>query len=365
MTILLNPGPVLLSERVRHALLKPDLCHREPEFSELQNGIKNKLLDVYQLAHEEWAAVLLTGSGTAGMEAMLTSLVPRGRRILIIENGTYGERLGKIARSHNIDYITLRHDWGETIDPGRLENALRDQTTLAYVAVVHHETTTGLLNDIESLAVLCKKYGNIPILLDAISSFGAEEIKFADWNIAACTASTNKCLHGSPGAAFTLVRRTTMAQMPEAPPQTFYLDLGANLAAQDTGDSLFTPSVHVFYALDEALDELSDRGGWRGRRRQYRTLMNIVRSGLQHLGLTLWLAEEDCSCVLNAFHLPDGLTYNTLHDQLKSAGFVIYAGQGNLEKSIFRISCMGKITSADMKRFVDEMEKIVPAGHRR
>ena len=359
MTILLNPGPVVLSERVRQALLKPDLCHREQEFISLQNKIRNDLLDVYQLPADQWASIVFTGSGTSAMEAMMTSLVPVHGKILIIENGIYGERLARIAKLHEIDHVILHHVWGEEIDLERLEGELQYHEELTHVAVVHHETTTGRLNNIDVIADLCRRHSTTPILLDGVSSFGAEEIKFKEWNIAACAATPNKCLHGVPGISYVIVDRKALSQMAPTPARTLYLDLFNYLKSQDANSTPFTQSIQTFYALAEALDELNDAGGWSKRQQHYWKLMNIVRSGLQKLNIRPYYDKKDCACVLNAFHLPDGFSYEELHDKLKAAGFVIYAGQGGFAKSLFRISCMGDIKESDMERFVEEMGKIV------
>ncbi|HIF50347.1 MAG TPA: 2-aminoethylphosphonate aminotransferase [Thiotrichaceae bacterium] len=359
MVILLNPGPVVLSERVRKALGKPDLCHREQEFIDLQNKIKTDLLDVYQLPADKWASIVFTGSGTSAMEAMMTSLIPSHGKVLIIENGIYGERLTKIANMHNIEHVVLHHEWGEEIDLEKLEGELRYHEELSHVAVVHHETTTGRLNNIDVISELCKKYRNVPILLDGVSSFAAEEIKFEEWNIAACAATANKCCHAVPGTSFVIANREAMQQMSATPARTLYLDLVTYLNAQDNNGTPFTQSVQTFYALAEALDELKDKGGWEKRQQQYWKLMDIVRNGLDKLNIKAYFDKEDCSCVLNAFQLPEGVNYQELHDKLKAVGFVIYAGQGGFEKSLFRISCMGEISESDMERFTDEMGKII------
>lgn len=359
MTILLNPGPVVLSKRVRQALTKPDLCHREQEFTELQNKIRSDLLSVYQLPADLWTAIVFTGSGTSAMEAMMTSLVPAHGKVLIIENGVYGERLSNIAKIYDIDHVVLHHEWGEEINLDKLEGELQYHEELSHVAVVHHETTTGRLNDIDAIAELCNKHSNIPILLDGVSSFAAEEIKFEEWNIAACAATANKCCHGVPGTSFVIANRKAMEQMSATPARTLYLNLVTYLKSQDANGTPFTQSIQTFYALAEALDELNDNGGWKKRRQQYWTLMDIVRDGLEELNIKAYFDKEECSCVLNAFHLPDGIIYEELHDKLKAADFVIYAGQGGFEKSLFRISCMGDIKESDMERFVDEMRTIV------
>lgn len=356
--ILLNPGPVVLSERVRNALLQPDLCHREVEFAQLQNGIRHDLLKIYSLDQEQWAAILMTGSGTAAMESMMTSLVPDHGKVLIVENGVYGERLSRIAEIHHINHMTLHHEWGDAIDLKLLEDELRYHEELSHVAVVHHETTTGRLNDIEGIAAVCKKY-NLPVLLDGVSSFGAEDIAFDEWNIAACAATANKCLHAVPGTSFVICNRQALGDMQATAPRTLYLDLASYLKNQDADGTPFTQSVQTFYALAEALHEMQEQGGQQQRKQNYWKLMHIVRAGLEQLGINALMKVEDCSCVLNAFHLPENIDYQTLHDALKENGFIIYAGQGGLSRSIFRISCMGDIRDEDMLRFVHVMETII------
>jgi 2-aminoethylphosphonate-pyruvate transaminase len=356
--ILLNPGPVNLSDRVRNALLRPDLCHREQEFIDLQNSIREKLLDVYGLSNNDWAAILMTGSGTAAIEAMLTSFVPAHGKVLIIENGVYGERLTKIVNAHQIDHVVLHHEWEEEINLKRLEDELQYHKELTHVAVVHHETTTGRLNQPEEIAKICQRY-KLPILMDGVSSFGAEDIKFKEWNIAACAATANKCLHAVPGTAFVIVNRNALEIMQATSARTLYLDLVNYLKSQDAGGTPFTQSIQTFYALDEALNEVKDEGGQQQRQQDYLQRMEVIREGLINLGVQPLLKKEDCSCVLNAFHLPDGMTYKHLHDQLKEKGFVIYAGQGGLVKSLFRVSCMGDINIDDMKRLISSFEEIL------
>jgi 2-aminoethylphosphonate-pyruvate transaminase len=357
MMILLNPGPVNLSDRVRNALLRPDLCHREVEFSQLQSTIREKLLQIYDLSGDRWAAVLLTGSGTAAMEAMVTTLVPRNGKLLVIENGVYGERLSKIANIHGIEYTTLHHPWGAEIDIKRLVTLLDENDGITHLAVVHHETTTGRLNNLAQLGTICQER-KIKLLVDAVSSFGAEELNFESWGITAAAATANKCLHGVPGTAFVIVRRDALAGA-DTIPRTLYLDLATYCQQQDKGGTPFTQSVQVFYALAEALQELEEAGGWRARHSYYSQLVNLVRNELLGMGIEPLLPATSSSVVLNAFYLPEGLSYDEFHDQLKAQGYVIYAGQGTLAKSIFRVSTMGAIARADMERFVAVVKQII------
>ena len=354
--ILLNPGPVNLSARVRRALLRPDLCHREPEFATLQERIRTTLLRIYNLPRRDWAAVLLTGSGTAAVEAMLTSMVPNDGHVLIIENGVYGERMTRMAEVHRIRHARLHHGWDEPVNLGLLSSTLA-QNKFSHVAVIHHETTTGRLNPLGDIARICAAR-NIPLLIDGVSSFGAEAMEFRKWSIAACAATASKCLHGVPGVSFVIVNRQYINSGSTAP-RTPYLDLQKYLEQQDAGGTPFTQSIQCFYALDEALQEFMARGGWEKRQQQYSMLMQIIRDGMRRIGVRPLIEEAACSCVLNAYPLPAGISYTKLHDVLKKKGFVIYAGQGNLAKTMFRVSAMGAITESDMKRFVLSVKSIV------
>jgi 2-aminoethylphosphonate-pyruvate transaminase len=353
--ILLNPGPVNLSPGVREALAGPDLCHREPEFSALQSSIRQALLGLYELDPKDWAPVLLTGSGTAAVEAMIASLVPARGRLLVLENGVYGERMSRIAQVHGIDLVRHQRRWGETLSMGELENLLEGDAEITHLAMVHHETTTGRLNRLDALGALCRDRG-LGLLVDAVSSFGGEALEFENWGIAACAATANKCLHGVPGTAFVVMRRSALAGCAA---RSLYLDLASYCREQDRGGTPFTQSVQAFYALGQALRELAEEGGWRSRHRRYRQLARQVREGLTAEGVRPLLAEEDSSVVLSAYHLPEGVGYDRLHDGLKERGFVIYAGQGGLAASIFRVSTMGAIGARDLDRFLTAFREVL------
>jgi 2-aminoethylphosphonate-pyruvate transaminase len=354
--ILLNPGPVNLSERVRRALLQSDLCHREVEFAQLQGAIRDALLDVYDLPASAWAAILLTGSGTAAVEAMILSLVPRDGALLVLENGVYGERMSRIADVHGMTRYSVAVPWGESLDPRLVSEVLERHGDITHVAVVHHETTTGRLNDLASIAARCRERG-VALLVDAVSSFAAESLDFEEWGIAGCAATANKCLHAVPGVSFVVTRRAALAACAEQP-RSVYLDLGAYSREQDRGGTPFTQSVQCFYALAEALAEFREAGGWRLRGEAYRRLAETVRAGLAGLGIEPLLPPGDSSVVLRAYHLPAGLSYESLHGGLKQRGFIIYAGQGGLAKRIFRISTMGAICDEDMHRLVGAVEEV-------
>jgi 2-aminoethylphosphonate-pyruvate transaminase len=348
--LLLNPGPVTLSERVRRSLLQPDLCHRESEFFDLQDEARRRLLGVYSLDSSQWAAVLLTASGTAAVESMVAAMVPKSGRLLIVENGVYGERIALICAQYGIAHERIIGDWLQAPDLGAIEARLANRSLPAFthVAVVHHETTTGRLNDLRALSQVCRDHG-ARLLIDAVSSFGGEAIDFGETMLSAAAATANKCLHGIPGAAFVIVRRSALA---DAATRTYYLDLGRLARMQNERNTPFTPAVHAYYALVEALREYDEEGGLQARHRHYAALAERVRAGLAQLGIEPLLPAGESSVVLRAYRLPPGITYARMHDALKAEGFIIYAGQGNLSKTLFRISTMGSLTAADMDRLL-------------
>jgi 2-aminoethylphosphonate-pyruvate transaminase len=343
---LLNPGPVSMTDRVRKALASEDVCHREPEFKAAVGRVREKIAKVYGAAG--YTPVLIGGSGTAAVETML-SVVARDAKSLVVANGVYGERMAAMLKAQGKAHEVVTAPWTSRMDLGGVEKAL---ATGAYqhVLAVHHETTTGRLNDLAALGALCKSHG-VPMLLDAVSSFAGEDIRFAEWNLEALAATANKCVHGAPGVSFVLVRDESLKKPSGA--TSVYLDLHRHAADQAKGGAPFTLPTHVTFAFDVALDELADSGGWKARHALYASRSNRLRSALKELGVSVLLDREDVyGATLTSFRLPEGKSYDALHDGLKKAGFVIYAGQGKFDGAIFRIAVMGELPDADIDRLV-------------
>jgi 2-aminoethylphosphonate-pyruvate transaminase len=347
--ILLNPGPVTLSERVRRALTRPDMCHREQDFADLMLSIRRRVEGIYEDRPAHHDAVVISGSGTSAVEAMVASLVPREGTALVAANGVYGDRIATMLATQGKAHDVVSAGWHDPIDVAGVRAALASKAFTAVLAV-HHETTTGRLNDLDSLGHVCRE-ANVPLLLDAVSSFGGEAIDWSGWNLGAVAATANKCLHGVPGMAFVIAGRELLAARRGSSP-ALYLDLQRTHAEQVAGFSPFTQAVHACFALDEALDEFADEGGWHARRALYRRRTSKVREGLAAFGIEALLPAAENSSMLTAFRLPRGIDYPTLHDKLKADGFVIYAGQGNLAGGIFRIATMGAIEEGDLDRLL-------------
>ncbi|WP_447977872.1 pyridoxal-phosphate-dependent aminotransferase family protein [Candidatus Nitrospira bockiana] len=358
--ILLNPGPVNVSERVRKALLRPDICHRESEFSELLGGIRDKLLKAFVPGAEaEYTAIVLTGSGTAAVESALVSSVPHAKRGLILNNGVYGERMSAMLSLHRLAIPELKMDWLTRPDPETLRLALRQHQEVHVVGMVHHETTTGLINPVKEIAEVVDSQNRV-FVLDAVSALGGEALDIAGSKIYMVAATAGKCLQGFPGVSFLLIRRGFMERMRAYPKRSWYLHLPHYYDEQERGTIPFTPAVQLYYALDEALNELLEEGV-ANRIARYRKAAALIRQRLQALGLKPVLPPAVQSNTITAYYLPDGVGYAALHDGLKARGYVIYAGQGQLEAKIFRIANMGALSQQDFEGFLSAFADVLHA----
>jgi 2-aminoethylphosphonate-pyruvate transaminase len=347
--ILLNPGPVTLTDRVRAALTQGDWCHREPEFAALMRDINQRLAHVHPGMADAYRAVTLAGSGTSAVEAMLATFAPDNALTLVLANGVYGERMARMLEAHGKPFRLVAQPWTGAIDVAAVARLLEGEAAISHVAVVHHETTTGRLNALAGLGELCRQR-QVTVLLDAVSSFGAETIEADAWNVGALAGTANKCLHGVAGLSFVLARDDLWAG-PAYRAGALYLDLRSYQATQHRdGYSPFTLPVQVAFALREALAEHAEAGGSEVRRRSYLARADRVAATLNAAGLNTLLPESAYSSVLWSWRLPAGQTYARLHDALKAEGFVIYAGQGDLGAEIFRIAHMGDIRADDLDR---------------
>ncbi|HET7339873.1 MAG TPA: 2-aminoethylphosphonate--pyruvate transaminase [Methylomirabilota bacterium] len=343
--VLLNPGPANTSARVRQALVTPDLCHREPEFFDVMREVRAGLVATLGVAASH-AAVLFTGSGTAAVEAALASLVPPERGLLVVDNGVYGDRMLRIARAHRIPAEALTSDITTPVEPAHVGRVLREHPEISHVAVVHHETTTGLLNPVEAVADVAAAAGRA-VIVDAMSSLFGEPLDLARPGIEAVTASANKCLQGIPGVSFVLARRAALQALAGRPPRSVYLDLHSHWATQEHDNTPFTPAVQVLHAMREALLELQDEG-LAARIARYAENARVLRRGMAALGFSILVPAGARSSILTTFRLKPGVAYEPLHDAMKRRGYIIYAGQGEIRTYAFRVANMGTLTPKDM-----------------
>lgn len=353
--ILFSPGPSNISERVRNSLLAPDIGHREPEFGALLNDVRTGIRDVCGLtANTSYNVVLLGGSGSVAIESIVAAAKPLGK-LLVIANGPYGERAAAMARHHGTEVDEWRLKWGEAISLDALEAKLTGGGYGA-VYVVHHETATGRLNPLQGIAECAKWHGAL-MLTDTISSIVGEPIDIMKWQLDAVIGSANKCIRGIPGAAF-VVASPAFRSAANAQLSSHYSNLALNGNAQANGEFPFTPPVHAMFALREALHETLDEGVV-VRQTHYSALMQRLMSGLSDLGIQMLLPKDAYGRTLVSCHLPNGFTYDELHAPLKRAGFCIYAAQGALKHSAFRLGIIGHFGMDAIDGLLSEMRVVL------
>jgi 2-aminoethylphosphonate-pyruvate transaminase len=334
---------------VKQALVMPDLCHREPECFEMVRRCREMLVTLAG-GGPDWAAVLFAGSGTASVEAVVSSAVPADGGLLVADNGVYGDRIARIARAHGIAAEILKYDIWSPVVPGDVDRALAAHPELTHVAVVHHETTTGILNPVADVARVAARHGK-SVIVDAMSSLFGETLDVTQPGIDFVTASANKCLQGVPGVSFVLARRSALDALAGRPLRSVYLDLHGHYRSQESDNTPFTPAVQVLHAMEQALVEL-EKEGPAARVARYAENARVLREGLARLGLEILTPAGARGNVLTTFRLPAGVTYPALHDAMKRRGYVIYAGQGEIAKYGFRVSNMGTLTPKDMAEVV-------------
>ena len=350
-TLLLTPGPSNTSGAVRAALGRGDECPREEDFAASVRRVRSLLLDVLVAgappgAADGWAAVPLAGSGTAAVEAALTSLVPADGRVLVAENGAYGERAATILGRRRVPHEVLSTPWDRPLEPAAVADALAGGFTHLYL--VHHETTSGVLNPLAAVARAGRAAG-ATVMVDAMSSFGAVHLADALASLDVVVSSANKCVQGVPGVSFVLARRGLLDVAADPPPPSLYLDVGRAAEHLDrTGHFLFTPPVQVVWALEAALEELADETV-AGRRARYDACYRTLRETTDELGLRPVVDPAHHSRLLTAFAEPDGawFDFRALHDGLREDGVTIYPGKIPGLPS-FRLATMGHMTADDV-----------------
>lgn len=264
--------------------------------------------------------------------------------------------MSHIVGLHRLGVSELKHGWTERPDPERLRLALRQHPEVHGVGMVHHETTTGLLNPGKAIAEVVDGLNRV-FVLDAVSALAGEHIDIAGSNIYMVAGTSGKCIQGFPGVSFVLVRKGFLERMRAYPKRSWYLHLTHYVDDQGRGVVPFTPAVQIYYAFDEALNELLEEGVAK-RIQRYKRMATLIRERMAKLGLKPVLPPDLQSNSITAYYLPEGLSYQTLHDRLRARGYVIYAGQGNLENKIFRIANMGALSEAQFVEFLDVFEAV-------
>jgi 2-aminoethylphosphonate-pyruvate transaminase len=323
------------------------------DFNAVVRSIRERLLALAGVSKEAgYEAVLMQGSGTFGMEAVVTSTMPRDGRLLVIANGAYGERIGRMAEVAGIDTRTLRYAEETPADPNDARRALADDPSITHVAAVHCETTTGLLNPIEAIGHAVRDHGRTYIV-DAMSSFGAVPIDLAGCGIDYLVSSANKCIEGVPGFSFVIARREALLAS-EGCARSLSLDLlGQWQGFEKNGQFRFTPPTHAVLAFARALDELDQEGGVPARGARYRGNHAVLMNGMRSLGFRPFLPPEVQSYIITAFHEPEHprFEFDEFYRRLSDRGMIIYPGKLT-QLPTFRIGTIGRIFEADVRQLL-------------
>ena len=350
--IIFSPGPANISERVRQALTKPDIGHRESEFTDLLQETRSLLLQVCGVS-QGYSCAVFSGSGTTGIEASITSLCDVGNGALILSNGVYGERAAQIAQVFGISHTLEKFDWTAPIPLDRAEELI-SSTSHDAVYLIHHETTTGVLNTLPQIAQIAKARGKW-VMVDAVSSIGGEELDLTGWGVDLVIGSANKCLRGVPGASFVVISEGFRQAISKRRPVAFSTDLVNTLSREEDGETPFTPPVQTIYALREACEELLEEGV-ANRILHYQNIANTLRDGLSSLELSFLVPRHLLSNTMTSVVLPQGVSYTALHGPLKERGYLIYKSQGALSETTFRLGTIGVISQDDVRGFL----KVLP-----
>ncbi len=344
---LLTPGPLTTSLTVKQAMLH-DWGSRDKTFIEINRRVREKLVTMAG-GEGTHVCVPMQGSGTFAVEAMIGSFVPATGKLLILINGAYGKRMVRICEYYKRDVAVL--EWAEDrpVEPAAVEKALAADVRISHVAVVHCETTSGVLNPVAEVAAVVAKAGR-RLLVDAMSAFGAIALDAREVAFDALAASSNKCIEGVPGVGFVICRKETLdACKGNAPSLT--LDLfDQHQALEKTGQWRFTPPIHCIVAFDQAIKEHEAEGGVAGRGGRYRNNCRILVEGMRKLGFETLLPDRLQAPIIVTFHMPADpkFVFQTFYDKLSERGFVIYPGKLTVADS-FRIGCIGRLGEKEMK----------------
>ncbi|MBB6488482.1 2-aminoethylphosphonate aminotransferase [Rhizobium lusitanum] len=351
--ILLTPGPATTSQRVKQAQIVSDICPREIEFGRLQEKIARRLVEVVH-GENTHSAVIFAGSGTCAVEACISSLVPADGKILVSINGAYGLRILEMCHIHLGPEQVAIHETGydRLPDLEAIAALLGKDKAITHVVAVHHETTTGVLNPIEQLSELTRRFG-VTLIVDAMSSYAGIPIDLRRTPIDVLISSSNKCIQGMAGISFAICRSKLLNPPPDYRPRSLYMDLYKQYSSfHGSLQMRFTPPVQVLYALDAALDEFFEESQIK-RYMRYCSCWEALVKGMDELGFGMAVPDLPQSKLLTTFLMPPALnfSFDAMHDALLSGGFTIYPGKvGQID--CFRLANIGQIEPKDIEAFL-------------
>lgn len=349
--VLLNPGPSTTTDTVKMAQVVPDICPREEEFANMMKTLRKDLLKVVHANEDKYTSVLFCGSGTINIDVCINSLLPEGKKVLVINNGAYSTRAVEVCQYYGLDYIDLKFKEDERPDLSIVEKTLKENPDIALVHTTHNETGTGLLNPIREIGALVHKYG-ATFTVDTTSTLAMRPIDIEKDNIDFCMASAQKGLMSMTGLSFIIGNKEIIEKSKDYPKRSYYCNLFLQYDFfEKTGEMHFTPPVQTVYATIQALKEYFEEGEeakWARHTRVY----NAIREGALKLGFKEVIKEEWQAGLVVALVYPDDANWDFIkvHNYCYERGFTIYPGK-IATTNTFRLCALGAIDEQDIKDF--------------
>ena len=361
--VLLNPGPSTTTDTVKMAQVVPDICPREQEFAGMMKGLREDLLKVVHASPEKYTSVLFCGSGTINIDICLNSLLPEGKKVLIVNNGAYSARAVEICRYYGLPHIDLAFPVDELPDLALVEKTLKENPDIALVHTTHNETGTGILNPIREIGALAHKYGAV-FTVDTTSTLAMRPINIEDDNIDFCMASAQKGLMAMTGLSFIIGNRTVIEASKEYPKRSYYCNLYLQYEFfEKTGEMHFTPPVQTIYAAMQALKEYFAEGE-EDKWARHTRVFEAIHAGLDELGFKDVIKREWQSGLVVSVIYPDdkNWSFEKIHDYCYERGFTIYPGKISTSDT-FRLCALGAIDEKDIKDFFIVLKEALKANN--
>lgn len=355
---LLTPGPLTTTDTVKKEMLF-DHCTWDEDYKNITQKIRKQLLHLAHVSEDGYTAVLMQGSGTFGVESVITSVVGKDEKLLIAANGAYGERMEDIAGHAEISYEMYREDYRKVPSAEKIENMLKNDPDITHVAMVHSETTSGILNDIEAVAEVVKRHGRA-LIVDAMSSFGGVDIEVGTLGIDFLISSANKCIQGVPGFSFIIANKQKLEES-RGKARSLSLDLYDQWKVMEKdGKWRFTSPTHTVLAFSKALEELENEGGIAERSVRYKENNRILIQRFCAMGIMPYIDSENQGPIITTFFYPEqaDFTFSEMYHYIKDRGYAIYPGKVT-EAETFRIGTIGEIYPEDIEKLSEIMEQFL------
>ena len=357
--ILLTPGPLTTSTRTRQAMMV-DWGSWDDRFNQLTASVCTQLL-AFLTGADSHTCVPLHGSGTFAVEAAIGTLVPRNGKVLVLINGAYGKRLAKICEVLGREFSTFETAEDEPTTAADVDRLLSSDSAITHVALIHCETSTGILNPLPQIAEVVKRHGK-RLIIDAMSSFGALPIDAREIPFDALIAASGKCLEGVPGMGFVFAEKAALAAS-QGNCHSLAMDLfDQHTYMAKTGQWRFTPPTHVVAALHEALLQYAEEGGLPARHQRYADNCQALLDGMAALGLRSFLPAAIQAPIIVTFHAPKDPRYQfkDFYERVKAQGFILYPGKLT-QVETFRVGCIGHVDATDMRAAVTTIAQVLRA----